>query len=192
MKYKEYAPVAVLVVVLLVLIIVFYKCGTEKKISNDVPTPSSETDSASDEPRETRDIVLYFLSEKNNLLHAEEREIYPQSDPVNQAKQVVEELLRGSLEDGIAPFPAEANLRELFITEAGVAYVDLSKEAQDLHMSGSAAESASVYALVNTLTKNFSFIKRVFILIDGGERETLGGHIDLKQPLLPRYDLIAK
>lgn len=192
MKHKEYLPVAILALLLLVLIIVFYKCGVEKEIIDEVPAPSTETDSSSDEPRETQTIILYFLSEKNNLLHAEERDIYPHPDPESQAKQVVEELLRGSLQEGIAPFPAAAKLRELFISEERVAYVDLSKEAQEYHMSGSAAEIASVYALVNTLTKNFEIIRRVFILIDGGEKETLGGHIDLKQPLLPRYDLIVK
>jgi len=192
MKYKEYTPVAALAALLLILIFVFYKCGAEKKIIDEVPAPTTETETLSDEPRETQTIVLYYLSEKNYFLHSEEREIYPHSDRENQVKQVIEELLRGSLQDGISPFPPAAKLRELFISEDGIAYVDLSKEAQEYHISGSAAEIASVFSLVNTLTKNFKAIKRVFILIDGGERETLRGHVDLKQPLLPRYDLIQK
>jgi hypothetical protein len=32
----------------------------------------------------------------------------------------------------------------------------------------------------------------VGILVDGGERETLGGHIDLSRPLVPQYALVAK
>jgi hypothetical protein len=34
-------------------------------------------------------------------------------------------------------------------------------------------------------------VKKVFILIDGGERKTLGGHIDLTQAFLPQYDIVA-
>jgi hypothetical protein len=49
----------------------------------------------------------------------------------------------------------------------------------------------TVFAVVNTLTYNFKSIKRVFILIDGSEKETLAGHIDLSRPLLPRYDLVS-
>ncbi len=51
------------------------------------------------------------------------------------------------------------------------------------HPGGSAAEMATVYSLTNTLTANLPAIKKVKILIGGKERESLKGHIGLKQSL---------
>ena len=69
--------------------------------------------------------------------------------------------------------------------------MDFSRELSLNHISGSAAEIATVFAIVNPLVRNFDSIKRVFILVDGTERETLNGHVDLTRPLLPRFDLVA-
>jgi spore germination protein GerM len=135
--------------------------------------------------------VLFFLSEQNDLLYKEERELAFDSLLVHQAKLVIEELIKGSQKGWVSPIPAETKLREVFITAQGIAYIDFSKEMHDNHPSGSTAEICTIFAIVNALTYNFKSIKSVYILIDGGEQETLNGHIDLKQPLLPRYDLIA-
>ena len=51
---------------------------------------------------------------------------------------------------------------------------------------------AAVFAVVNTVAVNQKAVKRVALLIEGGERETLGGHIDLSRPLLPQYSLVAR
>jgi hypothetical protein len=40
-------------------------------------------------------------------------------------------------------------------------------------------------SLIQSLTMNIPDIKRVTILIDGKEVETLAGHIDLSQPITP-------
>ena len=73
-----------------------------------------------------------------------------------------------------------------------MAYVDFSKEIQEKHLRGSSAEMATVFSIVNSLAYNFKSIKKVFILIDGVEKETLGGHISLSHPFLPQYDLVAE
>ncbi len=57
---------------------------------------------------------------------------------------------------------------------------------------GSSSEMSAVYTLVNTLAFNFKTVKKVALLVEGGERETLGGHIDLSKPFVPQYSLIAK
>jgi len=78
------------------------------------------------------------------------------------------------------------------VTKDGTAYVDLTKEVTENFAYGSSSEMSAVYALVDTLTFNFKDIKKVSLLIEGGERETLGGHIDLSRPLSPQYSLIAE
>jgi hypothetical protein len=51
---------------------------------------------------------------------------------------------------------------------------------------------ATIFSIVNSLTYNFKPIRKVFILVEGGEKETLGGHISLAQPFLPKHDLVAE
>jgi hypothetical protein len=51
---------------------------------------------------------------------------------------------------------------------------------------------STIYSVVNSLSYNLKPIKKVFILIDGGEKKTLGGHIDLTSPFQPIYDIVAK
>ena len=191
MDTKKIASLGALVVVLLVLAIVFFQSGSEEKIRHYLDEPPKETDNLSSAPLQTRSVTLYFLSEDDDLLHSEKREIIDHESIVHQAIQTIEELLAGSQNSLLSPFPEGTELREFFITRRGVAYVDFSGEIRDEHLSGTSAELGTVFAVVNTLTYNFKSIKRVFILIDGSEKETLAGHIDLSRPLLPRYDLVS-
>ena len=50
---------------------------------------------------------------------------------------------------------------------------------------------ATIYSLTNTLTTNLPQIKRIRILIDGKERESLKGHIGLRNPFMMNRELIA-
>lgn len=192
MEQKKLAILGFLFVVLIVLIVIFFRSGVREKIIPSLPAPSPELESAITEPGETRVVVLFFLSENDTYLHAEEREIPGYSTVIRQAKQAIEELIKGSQRGYISPFPPETKLLELYMTNDRVAYVDFSKDIVEKHLSGSSAEISTIYSVVNTLTYNFKSIDKVFILIEGRERETLGGHINLSRPFLPLYDLIAK
>lgn len=191
MDVKRLVVLGVLFVVLVILAIIFFLSGGEEKIKQVSPSSILESDALSSEPPEMKKITLFFLSEKDTLLHPEEREIVASSSIIQQARHTVEELLNGSRNGSVSPFPPETKLRELFMTREGIAYVDFSREIQERHLSGASAEILTIYSIVNSLTVNFESVKRVFILIDGDERETLRGHVDLSRPLLPRFDLIA-
>jgi germination protein M len=180
-----------LIVVLFGLAVVFFRSGGEEKIRHSIDEPLLEMENLSEEPLQTRSITLYFLSDGDNFLHSEKREILDHPSIVHQAIQSIEELIEGSQNGLLSPLPEGTKLREFFITKRGVAYVDFSVEIREEHLSGSSAEMGTVFAVVNTLTYNFKSIKRVFILIDGSEKETLAGHLDLSRPLLPRYDLVS-
>jgi germination protein M len=191
MDAKKITILSALLVVLLLLAFVFFRSGGEEKIRHYLDEPLQEKDILSAEPLQTRSITLYFLSENDNYLHAEKREIIDNPSVVHQATQAIEELLKGSQNGLLSPIPIGTELREFFITKRGVAYVDFSSEIREKHLSGTSAEMGTVFAVVNALTYNFKTIKKVFILIDGSEKETLAGHVDLSRPLVPRYDLIS-
>jgi spore germination protein GerM len=190
MDKKRLAIFGILFVITIVLVILFLNLGDEVKPKPTTPLPSDQVES-SQEPRESVIITLFFTSEDDGLLHREEREIIEESSQDALAKRIVEELFKGSRRGYLSPIPPETQLRELFVTRDGVAYVDFSRDITDNHLSGSSAEISTIYSVVNSLSYNLKSVKKVFILIDGGERKTLGGHIDLTQAFLPQYDIVA-
>lgn len=192
MDIKRILILGTLFILLIILVVLFFRSRGEEKIKPSGEITAPEQESSSQEPGEIKKITLFFPSEEDALLHPEEREILADASPVQEAKQTIEELLKGSKNGYLSPFPPETKLRELYITKEGVAYVDFSKEVQEKHLSGSSSEMATVFSIVNSLAYNFKSIKKVFILIDGGEKETLGGHIRLGRPFLPQYDLVAE
>ncbi len=190
METKKYVILGALFAALIILIVLLFTGGIEKKTKLSLPSiPESET--SSEVIPESKTITLFFLSEEDGLLHGEEREILSNSSLIFEIKQTIEKLLVGSDNGYISPFPPESRLREIFMTEEGIVYVDFSREIQFEHLSGTTAEISTVYSVVNSLAFNFKSVKKVFILVDGNEKETLKGHVDISRPLVPMYNLIS-
>lgn len=192
MEKRKNVLAAALFVLLAVLVVVFFRTSGREQIrrSKDVSSSSASVQNTAEKQMKT--VSLFFLREEDGLLVPEEREIAADASLVREAKEVISELIKGSRGDLVSPLPPETKLGQLFITKDGTAYVDVSKDIVDYHPSGTAAEMSTVYTIVNSLTYNFKPIKKVFILIEGEERETLGGHISLDRPFLPDYSLVAK
>jgi hypothetical protein len=49
---------------------------------------------------------------------------------------------------------------------------------------------STIYSIVNTVALNFPEIEAVQILVDGGKRDTLAGHIRIDFPLVPNKNII--
>jgi len=192
MTLNKLIILGVLFILLVVLVVIYVKTGGKEKTEQTPLSLPPEITQPTEEQREKRKVMLFYLSEKDALLHPEEREIFASDSVVLEARQTVEELLKESQGGYVSAIPPHTKLRELFLTRRGVAYVDFSKDFQVGHPSGSTAEILTIYSIVNSLTYNFNSIKQVFILIEGAERETLGGHVNLSKPFLPQYSLIAK
>lgn len=77
--------------------------------------------------------------------------------------------------------PANTKVLGLKVDKDGTAYADFSKEIVK-HGQGSYNEFMLTGAIVNTLTE-FPEIKRVQILVEGKKVVTLGGHMDVEDPL---------
>ena len=129
-----------------------------------------------------REVSLFFQEADSENLGAESRKIFLTTSVADQAKQIVVELINGPQEPGLLPtLPPQTSLRGLYLDRRGAAYVDLSSEVADLHPGGTGEEIATIYSLVDSLTYNLPEIKRVRILINGEERETLKNHLDLRR-----------
>lgn len=180
-----------LVVALIILALAFFTGSGREKIKKSLDLPAATATAAPSETPATRVVALYFMADNDDFLHAEEREI-PAGPPLDEAKAVVTELIAGPRTGLVAAIPAETRLIQMFITKEGTAYVDLSKDIQERILPGSSSEICAVYSIVNSLTHNIKAIRKVFILVDGQERDTLAGHVNLELALQPDTSLIAR
>jgi spore germination protein GerM len=182
-----------LVVILAGLVILFFTGGEKEKIRRQIEVnPAKPQTPAAGEPPERKTVTLFFLSDDDDLLHREDREIAAAPSVGEEALRALQELVKGSTHDLVAPLPTETKIRQVFVSKEGVAYVDFSRDIVEKFSYGSTSELAAVYAVVDTLTFNFKSVKKVAFLIEGTEKETLGGHIDLSRPFLPDFRIVAK
>jgi len=125
---------------------------------------------------------LYFAEKKGRFLTAEERTLLHPGTPEGYGKEIIQGLINGSRRGLMRTIPPDTQLRALYISKDGTAYVDLTKELTTRHSGGIQMERLTIYAIVNSLILNVSEIEAVKILIDGRESLTLAGHMDLRFP----------
>lgn len=140
--------------------------------------------------RERREIVLYFSDLDGDYLIGEKRKIEKKGEIKEEAKEVIDELIKGSKRGLIPTLPARTKCLNLRLKEKGVAIVNFNQPLLKDHPGGSSAEILTVYSIVHSLTENFPQIKQVQIFIEGRPVETIAGHLSLGQPLIPNPDLV--
>ncbi|HSA95474.1 MAG TPA: GerMN domain-containing protein [Acidobacteriota bacterium] len=181
-----------LALVLIVLAVIFFTGGTGEKtrsfLDANIPRPQEPSGPA----LEPRTVTLFFLADDDDLLHKETREIASGPTAADEAERALTELIKGSEKGLVSPLPPQTKVRQVFIGADGLATVDLSREVTEGASYGSTSELAAVYAVVDTIVFNFDKVKRVAILVEGVEKETLGGHVDLTRAFLPDYSLVAR
>lgn len=137
-------------------------------------------------------VFIFYQSSRRNLLLPEENEIFRTERLTDQAKQVIELLARGPAGDGaVSPLPPGTRLRSIFLFDDGLAVADFSGEMSRAHPGGCWGERASIYAVVNSLTFNFPSIRRVKIMVEGREAETLAGHLSLARPFVMDLSMVG-
>lgn len=181
-----------LALVLLVLVIVFFSGGGGEKVKHFVDANIPKSPETPGGRPATRTVTLFFAAEDDDLLHKETREILAGPTEADEAERALAELVRGSEAGFLSPLPPQTRVRQVFIAKDGLATVDLSRDVAEGFAYGSTSELAAVYAVVDTLAYNFKSVKKVVLTVEGAERETLGGHVDLTRAFFPDYGLIAK
>lgn len=135
-----------------------------------------------------KSVTLFFIARDDHSFREENREIETAATTTEDAKRTVAELVKGPQSGNVAPtVPRETKLLNLFIDPSGTAYVDFNQELRDGLPGGAQEELYTVFSIVNTLTSNFTQIKRVQILVEGAEIPTLAGHVDTRMALPPQY-----
>lgn len=135
-------------------------------------------------------VQLYFSSKDGKYLVKEEHKITKLNDNLQQAKEIINELIKGSKSKDLFPtIPEGTQIRELYFHE-NTAYLNFSSALIKNHPGGSSAEIHTIFSIVNTLTFNFPKIKYVQILVEGREIETIAGHIDTTMPFKQNLSFI--
>jgi len=141
--------------------------------------------------KDRQEVTLFFSDANERFLVPEKRFIPRETEPAEQAQEMVKALLAGSKTGLVSTFPEKATLQGVKIEGKDMLVVNFHDSLAANHPGGSAAEMATIYSLTNTLTVNLPEIRRVKVLIGGKEREWLKGHIGMKEPFRMNKELIA-
>jgi len=133
------------------------------------------------------DINIYFSDSQGEFLVGEKRHV--EGEDILLA--VANELIKGpTLPDVYPTIPDGTVVRNVEIG-SGIAYVNFSRELVVNHPKGAAAETMTVYSIVNTMT-GITGVNAVQILIEGVKIKSIEGHIDISKPLMRNESIIKK
>jgi spore germination protein GerM len=130
-----------------------------------------------------QEVHLYFTDSNRPFLIAETRVMVNPGDPTAFSRQLVLELINGSVRGNLPTIPEGTQLRSFFLLGDGMAVVDFSTHFRENHPGSCRLEQLTLFSVVNSLILNVEEVDRVKILIDGAEAQTLAGHLPLEFPL---------
>lgn len=151
--------------------------------SPDEPAPAATAQAA---PGRKIKANLFYVDATGTALAPVEQEVPYGESTVEQAKAIITAQIAPVAAPLISPVPPGTTLRALFVTPAGEAYIDLSRELVAAHPGGSTNELLTIYAFVDALTVNLPAVTAVQLLVEGQELDTLAGHVDLRRPLVKK------
>ena len=169
--------------------VIFISCDSKQPNPTPVPPPSPIVIS---EPAQTQlhKCTLFFFDTNSLRIAGEERELDLSQDVTERLKQVITELLSDSISGLYQTIPKGTVLYEVYVDEQSTAYLDFSPHLKDEHIGGTTSEALTVAAILRTVKVNFpDQIRKVQILIEGLETDTIGGHVDISKPLNLSLDL---
>ena len=125
-------------------------------------------------------VTLYVAYDDPGVLRPRSTQIPLPAGRQERAQELLRALLNIYL-DKSSPHPlaAGSEIRDVYLVEPGLAVIDLNPVFADNHRSGMLVEELTMASLVQTLSANVPGLTRAKILVDGKERDTLAGHLDL-------------
>ncbi len=138
-----------------------------RRIEPPVPGPKAE-------------VTLFIAYDDDAVIRPRQSYVPVPQEPSLRAREILRALI-GEYLGRPSPHPLApgADIKDVYLLDGGVAVVDTTPAFADGHRSGIFVEELTVASLVQTLAANLPQVKRVKILVDGKERETLAGHADL-------------
>jgi spore germination protein GerM len=136
-------------------------------------------------------VTVYRPGQVGDLLYPEKYSINREQGVTPAAAALRALIEEKPLEEGhVNIFPPGTRLIALRIKD-GLAEADFSKEMLQGGVGGSLGEMLLVGSIVNTLTE-FPEISSVQLLVEGKKIDTIGGHMDVLDPLKRNDSMIKK
>lgn len=147
----------------------------EQQARRDVTHPPVES------PTDTRTRARMFWAAPGGTgaLSPVEIELALSADPALRARQVLNALIVEAPSAAQRTLPLELNVLQFYLLPGGTAVADFSHALATATPSGILSEQMALDSIVRTLEANVPQIRRLKILIQGQEVETLAGHVDL-------------
>jgi hypothetical protein len=128
----------------------------------------------------TEKVLMAVARDDAGELHSQSISIPAFSNRQQRAEEILRQLLNiYEQKDSLHPIAPSAEIRGVYLVDPGVAVIDINSALADGQTSGILAEELTVVSMIQTLSINMPSVTRVKILVDGKERETLAGHVDL-------------
>ena len=128
-------------------------------------------------------LTLYFGARDRIGLQGELRTVAAGQSLEARMQACVRELAAGSLEGRLPVVPPQTRLREVFLDTWGVAYLDFTRDLLGRRPPDDGEEWLVVASIVRTMCQNFPEVRAIRVLIEGEMIVSLGGYMDLEEPL---------
>jgi hypothetical protein len=129
---------------------------------------------------QTERVTLYVAYDDIGVLRAQPASIPLPSVRQQRAEELLSALLALYLDKSSPhPLPPGSDIRSVYLVDPGLAVIDINAAFADGHRSGVLSEELTVASLIETLSANIPGIVKVKILVEGKQRDTLAGHVDL-------------
>ncbi len=126
---------------------------------------------------------LYFADPKRLVLRGEERSVVAGTTLNERVVACVRELAAGSLTGAGPVVPPGTRLTSAAVDPWGLASLDFNRRILGSGRPGDGEEWLAVASIVRSVCDNFPEVRRVRFLVEGRTVTSLGGGIDLEEPL---------
>src|SRR5579859_56675 len=123
--------------------------------------------------------VLVAYDEERALRWRETTVFMPEERSL-RAKEALRAVLTQYLQNPSPhPLGKGADIKNVYLVNNNTLVVDTTSQFADAHPSVILPEEMTLTSLIETLSANLPDVTRVKFIVDGKERETLAGHVDL-------------
>ena len=175
----------VVVLTLLVVLVWWLKPGSKQTVTVLSPRRQElvpKADLMIEPTSQAKQIGLFVLGDSTTYLVRRTSTVELSAALDVALGQVTTTLL--DLPEGTSAIPAGTYLNEAYVDQHATGYLDFSNHLVKNHIGGSSAEYLTLKTILETVHLNFpEQIKKVQILIEGREVESIAGHFDTSQPL---------
>lgn len=128
----------------------------------------------------TEQVTLYVAYDDDGSVRAQSTRVPLPAGRQERAQELLRALLNIYLGNPSPhPLGPGSEVHDVYLVDPGLAVIDLNGAFAQGHRSGVLVEELTVASLVQTISANIPGITRVKILVEGKDRDSLAGHVDL-------------